>query len=67
MCCLRHKIPRIVSCYEMIQKVLNKSQIESSCKQLALWPGLAIMLAVLGLNLLGNALGDLLDPRRRAR
>ena len=34
---------------------------------LALWPGLAIMLAVLGLNLLGDALGDLLDPRRRAR
>lgn len=34
---------------------------------LAVWPGLAIMLAVLGLNLLGDALGDLLDPRRRRR
>ena len=28
----------------------------------ALWPGLAIMLAVLGLNLLGDGLRDLLDP-----
>ena len=30
---------------------------------LALWPGLAIALAVLGLNLLGDGLRDLLDPR----
>lgn len=30
---------------------------------LALWPGLAIMLSVLGLNLLGDGLRDLLDPR----
>jgi peptide/nickel transport system permease protein len=30
---------------------------------LALWPGLAIVLAVLGLNLLGDGLRDLLDPR----
>ncbi len=35
---------------------------------LAIFPGLAIMLAVLGLNLLGDGLQDLLDPRlRRAR
>lgn len=34
---------------------------------LAVWPGLAIMLAVLGLNLLGDALGDLLDPKRARR
>lgn len=32
---------------------------------LAVWPGLAIMLAVLGLNLLGDGLRDLLDPRGR--
>jgi peptide/nickel transport system permease protein len=32
---------------------------------LALAPGLAIALAVLGLNLLGDGLRDLLDPRRR--
>ncbi len=31
----------------------------------ALWPGLAIALAVLGLNLLGDGLRDLLDPRLR--
>lgn len=30
---------------------------------LALWPGLAIMLSVLGLNLIGDGLRDLLDPR----
>lgn len=30
---------------------------------LALWPGLAIVTAVLGLNLLGDGLRDLLDPR----
>ena len=33
----------------------------------ALWPGLAIMLAVLGLNLLGDGLRDLLDPKLRRR
>jgi peptide/nickel transport system permease protein len=30
---------------------------------LSLWPGMAIALAVLGLNLLGDGLRDLLDPR----
>ncbi|WP_353234403.1 ABC transporter permease [Diaphorobacter ruginosibacter] len=30
---------------------------------LSVWPGLAIALAVLGLNLLGDGLRDLLDPR----
>lgn len=36
--------------------------------QLAILPGLAIVMAVLGLNLLGDGLRDLLDPRlRRAR
>lgn len=36
--------------------------------RLAILPGLAILLAVLGLNLLGEGLRDLLDPRlRRAR
>ena len=30
---------------------------------LAVWPGVAIALAVLGLNLLGDGLRDLLDPR----
>ncbi|MEO7243287.1 MAG: ABC transporter permease [Variovorax sp.] len=35
---------------------------------LAVWPGLAIVLAVLGLNLMGDGLRDVLDPRlARAR
>ncbi|HZP99186.1 MAG TPA: ABC transporter permease [Reyranella sp.] len=33
--------------------------------ELAVWPGLAIALAVLGLNMLGDGLRDLLDPRLR--
>lgn len=33
---------------------------------LAVWPGLAIALTVLGLNLAGDGLRDLLDPRREA-
>ena len=32
---------------------------------LAIFPGLAIMLAVLGFNLLGDGLRDVLDPRLR--
>lgn len=32
---------------------------------MALWPGLAISLAVYGFNLLGDALRDVLDPRQR--
>ncbi|NJO36665.1 MAG: ABC transporter permease [Rhizobiales bacterium] len=34
---------------------------------LAIYPGLAIMLTVMGLNLLGDGLRDLLDPRLRRR
>lgn len=32
---------------------------------LALWPGLALALAVFGVNMLGDAIRDLLDPRMR--
>jgi peptide/nickel transport system permease protein len=32
---------------------------------LAIWPGLAISLAVFGFNMLGDALRDVLDPRLR--
>jgi peptide/nickel transport system permease protein len=35
----------------------------SQAPQLALWPGVSIALAVLGFNLLGDGLRDLLDPR----
>lgn len=34
---------------------------------LAIWPGLAIVLVVLGLNLLGDGLRDVLDPRLARR
>lgn len=34
---------------------------------LAVWPGVAIALSVLGLNLLGDGLRDLLDPRLQRR
>lgn len=34
---------------------------------LAIWPGLAIALSVLGFNLLGDGLRDLLDPKLRER
>jgi peptide/nickel transport system permease protein len=32
---------------------------------ITIWPGLAIMITVLGLNLLGDGLRDVLDPRMR--
>ncbi|HYA71950.1 MAG TPA: ABC transporter permease subunit, partial [Roseiarcus sp.] len=35
--------------------------------RLAVFPGLAVALSVLGLNLLGDGLRDALDPRLRAR
>jgi peptide/nickel transport system permease protein len=35
--------------------------------RLALYPGIAIALSVLGLNLLGDGLRDALDPKLKAR
>jgi peptide/nickel transport system permease protein len=35
--------------------------------RLAVYPGLAVALSVLGLNLLGDGLRDALDPKLRAR
>jgi len=35
--------------------------------RLAIFPGLAVALSVLGLNLLGDGLRDALDPRLQAR
>ena len=50
-------------------KMLNEAQtLMFLAPQLAIFPGLAIALTVLGLNLFGDGLRDLLDPRlRRAR
>ena len=47
-------------------RMLNEAQPYTwSDPLLAVWPGLAIGLAVLGFNLLGDGLRDLLDPRLR--
>ncbi len=50
-------------------RMLNEAQVQMfQAPLLAVWPGLAIALAVLGLNLLGDGLRDLLDPKlARAR
>jgi peptide/nickel transport system permease protein len=50
-------------------KMLNEAQtFMFLAPQLAILPGLCIVLSVLGLNLLGDGLRDLLDPKlRRAR
>ena len=45
-------------------RMLNEAQAQMfKAPQLALYPGVAIALAVLGLNLMGDGLRDLLDPR----
>jgi peptide/nickel transport system permease protein len=45
-------------------RMLNEAQkMLFQAPQLALYPGVAIALAVLGLNLMGDGLRDLLDPR----
>ncbi|WP_113702841.1 ABC transporter permease [Nonomuraea lactucae] len=47
-------------------RMLQESQeLLFSTPRLALWPGLAVALAVLGFNLLGDGLRDHLDPRLR--
>ncbi len=49
-------------------RMLNEAQtMISFAPHLAIFPGLAIVLAVLGLNLMGDGLRDLLDPRIRRR
>ncbi|HEY9067592.1 MAG TPA: ABC transporter permease [Burkholderiaceae bacterium] len=49
-------------------RMLNEAQTLMYQRwQLAVWPGLAIVLSVLGLNLMGDGLRDLLDPRLARR
>jgi len=49
-------------------RMLNEAQtFLFRAPMLAIYPGAAIMVAVLGLNLLGDGLRDALDPRMRAR
>ena len=48
--------------------MLNEAQtLIFLAPQLALFPGIAIALAVLGLNLMGDGLRDLIDPRLARR
>jgi peptide/nickel transport system permease protein len=45
-------------------RMLNEAQLQLfQAPQLAVYPGLAIALTVLGLNLMGDGLRDILDPR----
>ena len=45
-------------------RMLNEGQaMMYQAPMLAVWPGLAIVLSVLGLNLMGDGLRDLLDPK----
>ncbi len=45
-------------------RMLNEAQsMMFQAPQLAIWPGIAIALSVLGLNLMGDGLRDLMDPR----
>ena len=45
-------------------RMLNEAQgMMFKAPQLAIWPGLAIAMSVLGLNLMGDGLRDLLDPK----
>jgi peptide/nickel transport system permease protein len=49
-------------------RMLNEAQQQMfQAPLLSLWPGLAIALSVLGLNLLGDGLRDLLDPKLARR
>ena len=48
-------------------KQLNEGRQVLSKPYLSIFPGLAIMLTVLGYNLAGDALRDVLDPRLRGR
>lgn len=49
-------------------RMLQSAQASlGSAPQLAVWPGAAIALTVLGFNLLGDGLRDVFDPRHRTR
>jgi len=42
-------------------------QYRSEAPWMVIWPGVAISIAVFGLNIFGDAVRDLLDPRQRGR
>ena len=43
----------------------ERRQYMEKAPHLALWPGLCLVIVVFGINLFGDALRDLLDPRLR--
>jgi peptide/nickel transport system permease protein len=46
--------------------LINSSQAYlQTDPQLALWPGVALSLSVFGMNMFGDSIRDLLDPRLR--
>jgi peptide/nickel transport system permease protein len=48
--------------------MLNEAQTQMfQAPMLAVYPGVAIVLSVLGLNLLGDGLRDLMDPKLARR
>jgi peptide/nickel transport system permease protein len=47
--------------------IADGQQFMSSKSQICLFPGLAIIIAVLGFNLLGDGLRDILDPCLRGK
>ncbi len=49
-------------------RMLNEAQsLMFQAPMLAVWPGIAIVISVLGLNLLGDGLRDLMDPKLARR
>ncbi len=49
-------------------RMLNEAQTQMfQAPLLAVWPGIAIVISVLGLNLLGDGLRDLMDPKLARR
>ena len=56
--------PPLPSCGSMLS---DARETITTAPWLSLFPGLAIFLTVLGLNLLGDGLRDVLDPQSRSR
>jgi ABC-type dipeptide/oligopeptide/nickel transport system permease subunit len=59
------EISRAEGCLGLANRRLGQQTDHTGCHRLATIPGLAIMVAVLGFNLLGDGLRDALDPRLR--
>ena len=49
----------------ILQKPMDGKEVLEVAPWLSVFPGLAILLTVLGYNLIGESLRDILDPRLR--